>query len=43
MSSLFDQALKEKYRMNAISDPLAFMKDAIDWGHISSPPEGSVS
>ena len=32
MSSLTDHALKEKYRMNAINDPLAFMKDAIDWG-----------
>jgi IS5 family transposase len=31
MSSLLDHALKEKYRMNAINDPLAFMKDAIDW------------
>jgi IS5 family transposase len=30
MSSLLDHALKEKYRMNAINDPLAFMKDAID-------------
>ena len=30
MSSLLDEALKEKYRMNAINDPLAFMKDAID-------------
>ena len=31
MSSLLDQALKEKYRMNAINDPLAFAKDGIDW------------
>ena len=31
MSSLLDEALKEKYRMNAINDPLAFAKDAIDW------------
>ena len=31
MSSLLDHALKEKYRMNAINDPLAFMKDAINW------------
>ena len=31
MSSLLDHALKEKYRTNAINDPLAFMKDAIDW------------
>ena len=36
MSSLTDHALKEKYRMNAINDPLAFMKDAIDWGTL--PP-----
>ncbi len=31
MSSLLDEALKEKYRLNAIHDPLAYMKDAIDW------------
>ncbi len=31
MSGLLDEALKEKYRMNAINDPLAFAKDAIDW------------
>ena len=31
MSSLLDEALKEKYMTNAINDPLAFAKDAIDW------------
>ncbi|MCL5681109.1 MAG: hypothetical protein M1515_03565 [Candidatus Thermoplasmatota archaeon] len=31
MSSLLDEALKEKYRINGIHDPLAYMKDAIDW------------
>ena len=31
MSSLLDEALKEKYRTNAINNPLAFAKDAIDW------------
>ena len=31
MSSLLDEALKEKYRTNAINDPLAFAKDAVDW------------
>ena len=30
MSSLLDEALKEKYRTNAINDPLAFAKDAVD-------------
>jgi IS5 family transposase len=31
MSSLLDEALKEKYRLSGIHDPLAYMKDAIDW------------
>ncbi len=31
MSVLLYEALKEKYRTNAINDPLAFTKDAIDW------------
>ena len=31
MSSLLDEALKEKYRTNAINDPLAFAKDTVDW------------
>ena len=31
LSSLLDEALKEKYRTNAINDPLAFAKDAVDW------------
>ena len=31
MSSLLDEALKEKYRHSGIHDPLAYMKDAIDW------------
>ena len=31
MSSLLDEALKEKYRMTVINDPLAFAKDDIDW------------
>ena len=36
MSGLLDEALKEKYRMNAINDPLAFAKDAIDWSAFPS-------
>jgi hypothetical protein len=31
MSSLLNEALKEKYRTNAINDPLAFAKDGRDW------------
>ncbi len=31
MSSLPDEELKEKCRINGIHDPLACMKDAIDW------------
>ncbi len=31
MSSLLDEELKEKCRINGIHDPLAYMKDAIDW------------
>ena len=31
MSSLLDEALKEKYRTNAINDPLAIAKDAVGW------------
>ena len=31
MSSLLDEALKEKYRISGIHDPLAYVKDAIDW------------
>ena len=31
MSDLFDTALREKYKQYFTNDPLAFMKDAIDW------------
>ncbi len=31
MRSLLDEALKEKYHINVIHDPLIYMKDAIDW------------
>ena len=31
MSSLLDEELKEKCRINGIHDPLAYMKDAIGW------------
>ena len=31
MSSLLDEALKEKYRQYFVNDPLAFAKEAIDW------------
>ena len=31
MSSRLDEALKEKYRINGIHDPLAYVKYAIDW------------
>lgn len=30
MSSLLDQGVKDKYRMNTINDPLAFAKNATD-------------
>lgn len=32
ISDPFDTALREKYRQYFTNDPLAFMKDAIDWG-----------
>ncbi len=31
MSTLYAETLKEIYRLNGIHDPLAYMKDAIDW------------
>ena len=31
MSTLYSETLKEIYRLNDIHDPLAYMKDAIDW------------
>ena len=31
ISSLLDEALKEKYRQYFVNDPLAFAKEAIDW------------
>ena len=31
MSNLLDEALKEIYKERMGRDPLAFMKDAIDW------------
>ena len=31
MSALLEEALKEKYRTNAINDPLVFAKDAVGW------------
>ena len=37
MSALLEEALKEKYRTNAINDPLAFAKDAIDWSAFPPP------
>ncbi len=40
MSSLLDEALKEKYRMNSINDPLAYMRDAIDWSVFSELLKG---
>ena len=36
MGNLLDEALREKYRLNALHDPLAYMKDAIDWSRF--PP-----
>ena len=36
MSALLEEALKEKYRTNAINVPLAFAKDAIDWSAFPS-------
>ena len=35
MSDLFDHALREKYRNSGIHDPLAFIKNAIDWNSFS--------
>ena len=31
MSTLYGETLKEIYELNGIHDPLAYMKDAIDW------------
>jgi IS5 family transposase len=31
MSTLYGETLKEIYKLNGIHDPLAYMKDAIDW------------
>ena len=42
MSSLLGEALKGKYMTNAINDPLAFAKDAVDWS-VFPPLHGSVS
>ena len=36
MSDLFDNALREKYRNSGIHDPLAFIKNAIDWNSFST-------
>lgn len=31
MRGLLEETIKEKYRTDAVSDPLVFAKDAIDW------------
>ena len=42
MSSLLDEALKEKYGQYSVYDPLESAKDAIDWTTFPPPVEGSV-
>ena len=43
MSDLFDTALREKYRQYFVNDPLAFMKNAIDWSAFDPLLKESVS
>ena len=40
MSDLFDHALREKYINSGIHDPLAFIKNAIDWNTFSTLLKG---